>query len=440
MKTLAIIGGGISGIAAAYYATQSGWQVDLYEADDRLGGRIGCTTLNGRNIEFGGKNIGRNYDRFRQFTSAIGQDQYEEFGLNSSRSIGGRVANFNKDHSRLRTITQVFRLCGARGLAQLLPLVIALKRDPRQGFLHSRHFDQLAERRNDPTLADVFARQCAVNFIRTLTVRMNAAEPDECHLGNFGSNLGLVLDSYEQCVGGMASVIDAFSEHVASSVSILLNQTVSAISRIGKDVRVSSQGHQGTLMKRYDHVVVALPSPQAAGLLGNERPDLSDTLDHVRYYPVAVGIAQYRHDVFTPDRRAMVFGTESPLSNAGAYGINDLNIVRYTFSGRAAREIISEATTKESALDIAEQILAPHFQVRDQVRDGSTFRFLRTGLCAYSAHHGQLLETLRTLTPVSDGISLTGDYWRGASIEACFHAAEDTINRINTEQRGPGAR
>ena len=28
-------------------------------------------------------------------------------------------------------------------------------------------------------------------------------------VGNFGSNLGLVLDKYEQAVGGMRSVLDA---------------------------------------------------------------------------------------------------------------------------------------------------------------------------------------------------------------------------------------
>lgn len=430
MKSIAIIGGGISGIAAAFFAGRQGLSVDLYEADQQLGGRIGCTDLDGRSVEFGGKNIGLRYRRFREFAQTLPNISFEEFGLNSSRAINGRVARFNKDGARLRTLAQVWRMCGARGMLQLLPHTLAIKLNAEQGFLHSSYFDQRGRSGDLEPLSTHFTQTCTDNFIRTLTVRMNAAEPDECYIGNFGSNLGLVLDKYEQVVGGMRQVLGTFQNQFDTN-NLLLGQPVTAIVPHGNGgVRIDSMGTHGTLSRDYDHVVIAVPAHAASSLLAETSPELAKELQQVRYFPVAVLIARYQDDVFPARQRAMVFGADSPLSNAGAYGINDLNMVRYTFSGRTARNMINADTSAEDALMLAESRLAPHFNISDNSCDTYTYRYMRNGLCAYSAHHGERLDRMIELTPLHGGISLTGDYWRGASIEACFHASDDVLNRL----------
>ena len=207
MKNIAIVGGGVSGIAAAHYARRLGWKIDLYEAEAQIGGRIGCTRLLGRDIEFGGKNIGLRYRRFREFASGVGNTSYEAFGLNSSREIGGRVVQVNKDGSFLRTLRQLHQLCGTRGLVQLIPYAAAILKDREQGFLNTRFFNAWGNRGDEVPLSRHFTPRCADHFVRSLTVRMNAAEPDECFLGNFGSNLGLVLDRFEQIEGGMGGLL-----------------------------------------------------------------------------------------------------------------------------------------------------------------------------------------------------------------------------------------
>lgn len=429
MNSIAIVGAGISGIAAAHYAQRFGGNVDLYEAETQIGGRIGCTKLLGRDIEFGGKNIGLLYRRFREFADEVGGISFEDYGFNSSREVNGRVARLNKDGSLLRTALQLHRLCGSRGMLQLLPYAAAILRDRGQGFLNTPFFNNRGIRGDDIPLSDHFSSRCVDHFIRTLTVRMNAAEPEECYLGNFGSNLGLALDRYQQVEGGMGVLLAGFQDR-SGGVCWVTGRRVVRLTREGKETVVTSIGKEGEWQRAYDHVIVALPAPQAAGLFAETAPVLSAKLGRVRYYPVAVAVARYSEPVFTSDRRAMVFAPDSPLSNAGAYGVHDLDLVRYTFSGRTARKMINSDTSGDVALGLAESQLLPHFPAVATGCRGFVYRYMPSGLCAYSAHHTTLLSEINRTTP--EGISLTGDYWRGASIEACFRASEEVLARLSS--------
>ncbi|MFD6106164.1 FAD-dependent oxidoreductase, partial [Nocardia salmonicida] len=76
-KRYAVIGGGLSGIGAAFALHRAGHSVELIEQDAVLGGRCGFDTLGGRPIMMGGKNIGRHYQQLRGFIAASGERTYE---------------------------------------------------------------------------------------------------------------------------------------------------------------------------------------------------------------------------------------------------------------------------------------------------------------------------------------------------------------------------
>jgi oxygen-dependent protoporphyrinogen oxidase len=177
-------------------------------------------------------------------------------------------------------------------------------------------------------------------------------------------------------------------------------------------------------------VIVATPAPAAAGFTEPILPDLARRLRSIAYYPVSLVIAEYDRPIFSPSVRAFVFDSDQSVSNAGAYGVNDLHLVRYTFSGRASRRHNPDVTDPEALLAGGEAALARYVPVPRNSRRRFVARHFSPGLCAYAPHHAQVIDGVqRELNKVA-GLYLTGDYMQGASIEACFRAASACVHQL----------
>ncbi|PIN25277.1 4,4'-diapophytoene desaturase [Handroanthus impetiginosus] len=53
MMRVAVVGGGISGLVAAYVVAKDGAEVVLYEREDSLGGRAKTVTVDGNALDLG---------------------------------------------------------------------------------------------------------------------------------------------------------------------------------------------------------------------------------------------------------------------------------------------------------------------------------------------------------------------------------------------------
>lgn len=431
---VAVIGSGVSGIATAFYLRQRNIDVDLYEVEERIGGRIGSEQLLGRRVDFGGKNIGKHYTLFRDFVKACGNPEFEYFGLNTSQIVNGRVVRISREGSKLSNLLTILNLCGIDGFRKLYPMAKAILDDRKQGVLCSDFFIKISEQHDHTTLAGFLKKRCVNHIVRPVTIRMNGAEPDECYPGNFGSNLALALDSYEQLKHGMFGLLDAFRVMEGpGSLRIFTGHQVTSVNReTGSDAVRVGFVHKGMQQAAvYDRVVSAIPAIRLAVLLEEKLPAASALLRQIRYYPVAVAVVRYRRQVFKNDCRAMMFDNSVALSNAGAYGINDLDLVRYTFSGKVSRETVSEFSAPEAVVGLGEEIASPFFlNIRGNPREAFVYRYLPEGLCAYSPHHHELLGRIDRELGLIPGFAATGDYRRGASIEACFRAASECVEKI----------
>ena len=430
---IAVVGGGVSGIAAAYFLRKRGFAPEIVEAGARLGGRAGSSSLGGKNIDIGGKNIGRRYELFRQFIADHGAPELEFFGINSSSVQRGVLRTIDSE-KKLKSLYHLLRLVGARDFVRLGRLALTLKQSPEAALLGAEAFAKLSEARDHQPLSRWFGRECVDNFLRPITIRMNGAEPDEYYYGCLGSNIKMVLDKYDQLRFGMGALLERFSE----TLPVLFNTRVRALVQRGKfGVRLLLDHEDGTSSWRdYDHVVLALPAPLSAELLPGT--SIAGELAKVAYFPVTLIVAQYTRPIFRSDVRAIVFDAESPLSNAGCYGPQNLDVVRYTLSGKKARSIAAEGDA-DHALAIAESALTRYVPVTARERVDFVHHHFDRGLCAYTPYHHRLLERLRQWEAVHPGISLTGDYVCGASIEACFQAGLRSADRVATalDQRAP---
>jgi oxygen-dependent protoporphyrinogen oxidase len=383
--------------------------------------------LGGRPIELGGKNIGRRYTLFREFAREMGATEYEFFGINSSRVLAdGRLLTVDSTR-RWKSVLGLLRACPLGDLWRFGRLALRVMRSEADGFLGGAYFAALGERRDDRPLAAWFSRPFADTVLRPLSLRMNGAEPDEVYLGTLGTNLRSLLDTYDQPTQGMAPLFTRFAAQVPVHLGV---KVVGLVVRGGKVVAVKTRRADGQTEERpCAGVVLATPAAASAALLEPQLAPVAQALRAVRYFPVLVVVARYARPVFSASVRALVFGPDSPLSNAGAYGVGALDTVRYTFSGRAARQALDGGADAVALLAQAEATLARYTSLRPSDRLAFVARRFDPGLCAYAPRHGNLHRALEQAEDAMAGLSLTGDYVRGASIEACFRAARGAVTR-----------
>jgi oxygen-dependent protoporphyrinogen oxidase len=433
MAGVAVVGGGFSGLGAAHALARAGYDVEVIERDDALGGRARGAPLCDREVTLGGKNVGKRYTLFREFAEAYGGADWEPFGINTSRSDNGGGERRLDTSARGRGRLQFVRGAPARDLARFGALCARVRARAENGYLGSRWSAALGRRRDHRPLSDYFTPEFARMLLRPVTVRMNGAEPDEMQLGSFPANVGTLLDSFDQLRGGLGSVLERF----AGAVPVELGATVERLDVAGGRVRGLRLRRAGGAVedRAYDAVVLATPAAPAAAILADDLPGLAAALGRVRYHPAAVVVARYERPVFTPEKRAAIFA-EGPLSNAGAYGASDLDVVRYTFSGRGARDLIA-TSTPEQLLDMAEEALAPRASIEGNERVGFVSRHWTAAYCGYLPYHGRFLRELRGGLAEAEGLALAGDYLRGVSIEACFRAGRDAARAVERSGVSP---
>jgi protoporphyrinogen/coproporphyrinogen III oxidase len=439
--SIAVVGGGVSGMAAALSLQRAGHEVELIERLGVLGGRCAPGVLGTREVAFGGKNIGRRYTRFRELVAALGDHDFEPFGVNSSRVHNGELVTIDSSR-RYRSMRTLMRLGSPSDLARLVWLASRIRSEEANRYLGSPYFTGLGHRSDVTPLASHFGPRLTRSLLRPVTVRMNGAEPEEVFLGTFGTNLGMMMDSFDQLSLGIQPVLRAFAQRVP------VRQGVRATRLLLDDGRVVGLGLAGDggfpEESAYDAVVLAVPAHAAADLLQSTHRELADRLRTVRYFPGTVVLAEYDRPIFTHATRALVFD-EGPCSNAGAYGINDRQIVRYTFSGRHARALLEDGTDAEELLAAGEAQLAPYAALEGARRLRIGDRAWQAAYCAYTPFHGDFLAAVHSAVARVPGLKLAGDYLLGASIEACVRSGERAAEqltgarmaRARIDQRGP---
>ncbi|MFI6170574.1 FAD-dependent oxidoreductase [Nocardia sp. NPDC051052] len=417
-ERVAVVGAGVAGIAAALALHRAGCAVEILELEDRIGGRLGFAELGDREVMLGGKNIGRAYSRFRAMLDLLGGTGYEPFGINTSRIVAGRLVSLDSDN-RAETMNGILRMCDWRDLTTLDSIARKVKGADTARFLGSDLARKLG-RHDDRPLSDHFGRRTTANFLRPITVRMNGAEPDEAYYGNFPTNMGMLLDKFDQPTVGLSALLGRITE----LVEIRYRTAVTGISQVrgGVALDLVDAGGRST-QTRYDAVAVCTPAYAAAPLLAPLSESLAGLLRSVRYFPATVAVVRYVHDVFAADVRAIALD-DQPCSNAGSYGKETRNIVRYTFSGKHGRLTEpAEADVLDLVTDTEQQLRA-HLGVVRQPRTAVAVRHWPQAYCGYLPHYGDFLDALTLAAAPFADIALAGDYLLGTSIEACCRSGE----------------
>jgi len=412
---IAVVGAGWSGISAAWTIHKMGRDVLLIDATDFLGGRCRVQALGDTTVVLGGKNIGRRYRHFRELIAELEGGTYEHFGLNSTR-VGPSGTTTVDDRSRLASIRGLFAGIPPRDIVKVLRMVLAVGRDDTNRWLRGPYFRSRAGA-NDIALSEYFGEALLASLVRTVTVRMNGAEPEEAYVGNFGANLGMLLDTFDQLTQGFAGPYTAIADtlptrlgHQVIGIETGTDRATLTLRTAGGDIHQQSASH----------VVLALTAGDAAPLVEQVAPTAGRALGQISYHPAAVVVARHEANVFSPGVRALTFPRGTALSNAGAYGEAQLELVRYTLSGTEARGFLEGQPAAETLLERALSDASTQLPdlAGNQVLDVTSQHWSRA-LCSYGPRHSDRLDLLDSELLKIPRLSLAGDYLLGTSLEAC---------------------
>ncbi len=442
---VAVIGAGVSGLATAFFLEKKGAKVTIFEASDIIGGRCMSQKLDGLMVCMGGRNIGRNYNLFREFSAHVGSNPYEKFGnLSIARALDSQLVPLNYDKNpswlpvkfakfgRILKLKETLAPYSFTDRIRFFRILLASVLNRENRALGGPYFKKLSERFDSNPMTRFFSEEFSRNFWRMLTIRMSGAEPSEFYPGNFGPMLSLMLGSHtEHLKNGISQVF----EHAKNHFNILTKAQVTKI--LTTSGRISGLSYLKEGVERtqdFDMIVVCLPANHAAKLLEVSYPELGQQLNRIQYFPTTVVCAKYRGKIFPDHIKIVSFEKNEVLASAGLYNETEENrgdeIIKYNFSGHAARAFLDSKPSDLQLVEAAEKTLTKYLKFNTSDRIEYVVTHFRPGHCAYAPNMAKLLTDVSQKLKAIPGLFLTGDYKRGASIEHCFESAKKCVEEI----------
>lgn len=345
---IAIIGAGLAGLTAAYELRGTDAKVDVYEATDRIGGKLHTVAFEGGPTDMGAEAfMARRQDAVDFFTELGLKDSLvEPSGLRSLVWVDGQarqlptggimgipgrsesVAHLVSDETA-KLIDEESSRPGFTWPAEGDLNVGALVRErygdevvdnivsALLGGVYSCTADDLGVRATIPQLAAEFDRLAAESEDRTVhlsTAVQNLEEQQARKRKELPTGHGAVFNAFRD---GYQEVYEALAEK--SGADIYIDAFISAIERVEAGFRL--KGGQDTV---YDHVILAVPAPTAALLLKQVAPEASTTLSGVKLANSVVVGMRFATDEGLPENSGVLVAT----------GADDVTTKAFTFSSR----------------------------------------------------------------------------------------------------------
>jgi oxygen-dependent protoporphyrinogen oxidase len=455
--TVAVVGGGISGLVAARRLSQRGARVTVFEAADRLGGQIRDATIAGHLVEVGAEAV---------HASAPGMSALiDELGL------AGGLIRAHRSESWLWTARGLRRLpagVGPAGPQRLGPVLSSgvmslgglaraclepviprrqLSGDIGVGdFISQRFGRQVAERLVDPVLGVLHAGD-----INRLSLRATAPE-----LAAVADTHRSILLSQRARKGGqpIAPVtwiggLGALVERLVSDTCIEVKTSTRATSVTAmRDGSYCVRAADGSVVWA-DAVVLAVPAAIAADLLRPVSADAANLLEQVRFASVATVVVAYpaavlRHissrigtSLLVPSARGRVLKAATVLSAKWPHLADPDRILMRLSAGRTDAQDIWDFDDA-SLVDRLHRDLVDALGISAQPTEYQVQRW-PGALPQLEVGHLELMASIRADLQRFPGLVLAGASYDGLGIAACVRSGERaaviTMSEAGLKQR-----
>jgi oxygen-dependent protoporphyrinogen oxidase len=437
-----IIGGGISGLSAAYYLSKAGIRPTLLERKPRVGGVIKTIVQQGCVLEEGPDG----------FMAA------KPWAMNLIRELGlaDQVIGSN-DHSRVTYIVRKSKLIRMpEGLMMMVPTKILplaetrllswrakirmgleIFREPHgpqpdrsvYEFLLDHYGEESIDYLAEPLLAGVYGgdpRQMSANSVLARFVEIEA---------KYGSLTRGVLaqprppspgGSFLQTLkGGLGQLIEALRPSAD-----VVQADVATVEKSGARFRVQANGE----WLQAEHIVVATPAHDAAELLGSLQPELAGLLAGIPYTSSITLALGYRastfdrpligHGFLVPKKeRKYIFGC-TWVGNKFDHRVPANMVVLRCFLGGEAMPLSDEALVDAARSDLHRLMGLEAEPVFHNIARWPN------SMAQYTVGHQQRVSRVEALAGAIPGLYLAGNAYHGIGIPDCVRMGQEAATKI----------
>jgi oxygen-dependent protoporphyrinogen oxidase len=446
MPKVLIIGGGISGLSAAYYLNKAGVRPKLVERAQHLGGVIRTSTQQGCLLEAGPDSFMAAKPWAMELIREVGLAD-EVIGSNDHLRVTyilkhGKLVPL-PDGLMMMVPTKILPLVGTRLLSWGTKIRMGLEflRQPPKAPLADRsvydflldHYgqesiDYLAE----PLLAGVYGgdpREMSVNSVLGRFVEIET---------KYGSLTRGVLAAPRPKGSGSGSLFRTLKLGLGQLVDKLtgsadvLHGAVESLERNASGFRARVNGN----FIEADHLVLATPAGDAARLLQPWNGNLAELLKSVPYTSSVTLSLGYRKDTFdhplngfgflVPKRERKLMAACTWVGNKFSYRVpDDMVLLRCFMGGDALKE------TDESLVNAAQRELRSIMGIQAVPVLHSIARWPNS-MAQYTVGHEKRLKQIESIVQGIPGLHLAGNGYRGIGLPDCIKAGKEAATRITS--------
>ncbi len=466
MKRIVIVGGGISGLSAAYYLSKAGHDCTLLESCSRLGGVIRSERLEGCVVEAGPDSF------IAQKPWAM--ELIRELGLEDQVIA-------SQDHLRRTYVLRKGRLVAVPdGLQFLIPTRVApilstpllglqakarmgleLFRRPREGpdrsvaeFVIDHYGREVNEYLAQPMLAGIYGgapESLSVNAVLPRLVelerrfgsvtrgvldgmRRSAEGGGSANHGGGANGGGKPRGLFLSLRGGMQQLIDTLASRIEGKVR-RVTATVEQVAGARGAFRLAAGGDAITA----EEVVLATPAYHAGELLRETAPELADLLESIRYNSSVTIALLYARPEFEHALDGFGFlvprAEKRPLTACTWVntkfpdrGTESRALLRAFLGGSRAEE--ADADSDEQLAGLAHRELSGLMDYRAEPAAWRVHRWPRA-MAQYEVGHLERQRRIEERLALYPGLWLSGNAYIGIGIPDCVRRSRMVAEAID---------
>lgn len=461
MKRIVVIGGGVSGLTAAYRLSQKGAagdiEVMLLESSSRLGGIVRTEERNGFLLEHG--------------PDSFISEKPAALELANELGLGSRLVETNPNHrrsfivrnGRLHAVPEGFQLLAPTkiwpfisskvfswpgklrmALDLLLPRGGSNSDESLASFVQRRLGREALERMAQPMVGGIYTADPAQLSLRATLPRFLEMEESDRSLiigmvrrgktqsGTSGARYSLFL-SFDR---GMQVLTDELARRIPNG-SVKLNTTVTGVSFANgpRQWQVKVNGREPIAA---DSICLAISTPVASRLLQNTNAQLADLLSEIKYESTATINFGYRREQI--EHRLDGFGFVVPFIERRSLVACTFSSVKFT--GRAPADHVLLRAFVGGALQpdkfaLAEDEMSSQVEadLRDllRIRDAPLFTTVtkwKQSMPQYRVGHLELVKRIDNALNATPSLALAGNGLAGVGIPDCIRSGEVAAARL----------